>query len=194
MSNRLPILAATAATLHREARSLEDAASAKALDLGAALAEAKALCEHGAWGPWLAGTGIAERSAQRYLALHRVALKPATVAALGGVAAAATWASGARLPAPGFCLLAETSGDDADSPPLAVVWPASPGHHVALIDLGREAFIETTRRPLLAEQGVWATCWQLLGERTAEARFTTVPDRPGVPATLAGLDAMGGRA
>jgi hypothetical protein len=87
-SNRLPILQGQIADLHREVLHHTATAAEKAIAAGAALVEAKALCGHGAWGAWLKETGIPERSAQRYMALHRAGLKSATVADLGGIAAA----------------------------------------------------------------------------------------------------------
>ena len=83
MSNRLPILQECAASLHLSAQSHLNSAADKALACGAALVEAKALCKHGEWATWLASTGVPERSAQRYMTLHRGGCKPAIVADLG---------------------------------------------------------------------------------------------------------------
>ncbi len=82
-SNRLPTLADEARQAHSEILHHVESAAKRALAAGAALAEAKALCAHGKWGDWLAETGIPERSAQRYMRLHRAGLKSATVADLG---------------------------------------------------------------------------------------------------------------
>lgn len=82
-SNRLPILQAEARAAHDDAMRHSMAAAERALAAGAALAEAKSLCAHGQWLPWLAEAGIPERSAQRYMKLHNAGLKSATVADLG---------------------------------------------------------------------------------------------------------------
>ena len=82
-SNRLPVLQAEARTAHDDALRHSTAAAERALAAGAALAEAKSLCQHGQWLPWLAEAGIPERSARRYIKLHKSGLKSATVADLG---------------------------------------------------------------------------------------------------------------
>ena len=89
MSNRLPHLQAEAARLARSVRHHDLAAIRPAIEAGRALIEAKGLCRHGQWGAWLKGVGIAERTGQRWMALARAELEPATVADLGGIRAAA---------------------------------------------------------------------------------------------------------
>jgi Protein of unknown function (DUF3102) len=54
-----------------------------AAELGEVLIEAKAQVIHGEWGPWLADTGIAERSARRWMQVAR-AVKSASAADLEG--------------------------------------------------------------------------------------------------------------
>jgi hypothetical protein len=88
LSNRLPILQEQITDLHRDVLNHTASAAEKALAAGAALVEAKAICGHGAWGVFLADAGIPERTAQRYMKLHRAGMKSATVADLGGIAAA----------------------------------------------------------------------------------------------------------
>ena len=83
MSNRLPIIQAEVAALHKQIKEHVRSAADKALIAGAALSEAKALVGHGNWAAWLAESRISERSAQRYMRLHRSGLKSATVADLG---------------------------------------------------------------------------------------------------------------
>lgn len=95
--NRLPALAKEVAGLHREIGQHATAMAEKALEAGAALSEAKALCKHGTWANWLKNTGIPERSAQRYMKLHRAGLKSATVADLGGIAEAEKFLSKTRF-------------------------------------------------------------------------------------------------
>ena len=86
-SNRLPILASEAKEAHKDVGTFVGMAAAQALKAGAALVEAKTLCGHGKWTAWLKATGISERSAQRYMLMHRAGLKPAIVADLGFAAA-----------------------------------------------------------------------------------------------------------
>ena len=52
----------------------------------AAVAEARDLCDHGEWGPWLAKTAIPERTARRMVTIARAGLQIGHVAAFGGVA------------------------------------------------------------------------------------------------------------
>jgi hypothetical protein len=82
-SNRLPILASEARSAHKMCRDATEVAAAMALKAGGKLVEAKSLCRHGEWTPWLKTTGISERSAQRYMLLFRSGLKTAIVADLG---------------------------------------------------------------------------------------------------------------
>ena len=97
MSNRLPHLEDAARSAHTAIGTHEKAAAEKALQAGAALIEAKPLVKHGQWKSWLAGTGIPERSAQRYMALARGGLKSAIVADLGLAEAARLAGLGYRL-------------------------------------------------------------------------------------------------
>src|SRR6266446_3513257 len=82
-SNRLPELQALVLAAHHDAQRHTIAAAEKALSAGEMLVEAKGLCHHGQWGAWLKATGLPERSAQRYMLLHRAGFKSATVADLG---------------------------------------------------------------------------------------------------------------
>ena len=86
-SNRLPVLAAQVTKAHKNVGIFAGMAAVEALAAGAALVEAKEICGHGNWAPWLQSTGISERSAQRYMLMHRAGLKPAIVADLGFAAA-----------------------------------------------------------------------------------------------------------
>ncbi len=97
MSNRLPHLEQAARAAHTAIGAHEKAAAERALQAGAALVEAKSLVKHGQWKIWLAGTGIPERSAQRYMALARGGLKSAIVADLGLAEAARLAGVGHRL-------------------------------------------------------------------------------------------------
>ncbi len=83
LSNRLPDLASAIADLHRSVTAHSIAAAEAALAAGAALVEVKALVPHGAWGDFLQTTGLSDRTAQRYMVLHRGGLNSAMVAELG---------------------------------------------------------------------------------------------------------------
>ncbi len=84
-ANRLPILAAEIHSLNADVRRHDEAAAKAAIDAGQALLEAKELCRHGEWTAWRRGTGLTERTAQRWMHLARSGLKSATVADLGGI-------------------------------------------------------------------------------------------------------------
>jgi hypothetical protein len=83
MNNRLPILQAEAQAAHQSATHHTTEAAERALIAGAALIEAKALCKHGSWADWLRGTGIPDRTAQRYMALSKGGCNSAIVALFG---------------------------------------------------------------------------------------------------------------
>lgn len=172
-SNRIPTLRDEVRTAHADVLRHTSLAIERGLAAGQMLAEAKSLCPHGAWGPFLAEAGIPERTAQRYLAIHRVGLTSATVADLGGIAAAANWASEVRLPSHGSALGLRRGGWDWPGIlPLALVWPEGDGHHVGLLDLAPVApHAVTTRRPLLIERAAWATLWHMLDYRVTELSF-----------------------
>lgn len=96
-SNRLPVLLDEARAAHAEALHHAARAAERALAAGAALCEAKDLCPHGAWGAFLADASIPERTAQRYMKLHRAGFTSATVADLGVKQAEALASAGLKL-------------------------------------------------------------------------------------------------
>lgn len=162
-SNRLSTLAEAARRAHTESLHHSECAADRAIAAGGALTEAKALCVHGAWGAWVADTGIPERTAQRYMTLHRTGLNSATVADLGGIGAAATWSGQLRLPKNGNALLAAVSDWGAEPyQSMGMIWRGRGGHHVGLMDLdARWPQAWVTRRPLTQERAVWVTLWHL---------------------------------
>ena len=84
MSNRLPMLQAEIAELHRRGEASQQAALDAYREAGVRLIEAKALLGHGQWLPWLAEIGISPRTAQHYMRLARLSAdKYATVSHLG---------------------------------------------------------------------------------------------------------------
>ena len=84
-SNRLPVLPAQIREMHKAVTQFERETAIAALGAGKALAEAKALCAHGEWLPWLKATGIHERTARRYMTLAASNLKSDNVSDLGGI-------------------------------------------------------------------------------------------------------------
>jgi hypothetical protein len=89
-SNRLPVLAAQICEAHAGVRAAATTAAERAIEAGHALLEAKALVAHGQWLPWLKQyCRLPERTAQFYMKIAKLGLKPATVADIGLKAAAA---------------------------------------------------------------------------------------------------------
>jgi hypothetical protein len=126
-SNRLPVLQGQFADLHRAVMHHTATAAEKALAAGAALVEAKALCRHGEWSDWLKATGVPERSARRYMLLHRAGFKTATVADLGMAEAERCAALGLDLmPRNGAGVMATGRNADGVSG-MAVTWPEDDG-------------------------------------------------------------------
>ncbi|WP_370301406.1 DUF3102 domain-containing protein [Pseudooceanicola sp.] len=83
MSNRLPVLFDLVQAEHRACQSAFTDAVGHALAAGAALVEAKEIVPHGQWGAWLKQSGLPDRTAQRYMLLHRAGVKSAIVAEMG---------------------------------------------------------------------------------------------------------------
>jgi hypothetical protein len=126
-SNRLPFLQGQVADLHRAVLHHTASAAEKALVAGAALVEAKSLCRHGEWQDWLKATGVPERSARRYMLLHRAGLNSAIVADLGMAKAERCAALGLDLmPQNGAGVMAKGCNEDGVSG-LAVTWPEEDG-------------------------------------------------------------------
>lgn len=121
-SNRLPILQAQAREMHKAVGQFEGEAARAALGAGAMLAEAKSLCRHGEWLPFLQAAGIPERSAQRYMLLHRAGFKYATVAYFGFATAERFASTGLKLfPEPGNVTFS-TGRKDGDKYEGRIFW------------------------------------------------------------------------
>lgn len=152
MSNRLPILQGEARTSHEAAAGHIQSAAERAIAAGALLAEAKALCVHGDWGPWLTGTAIPERTAQRYIALHRGGHKPATLADLGFARAEQLSLAGLKMwPKVGRAVVAYGWDEDANPFQFAAVWHEdSPGacHYCSATLTPFEPISFATRHPV----------------------------------------------
>lgn len=177
LSNSLADLAERAKEAH-SAYTLADQTSAeKAIEAGHLLLEAKAECRHGEWLPFLNRAGLAERKAQRFMALARSGLKPSAVSDLGGITAALRWLQDLVMPIPGKVLLASLDGflPDTDGP-LAFVWQQKEGFHVAVMDFGSPGFIVCTKKPLVTFQGATQTLFHALDYRYADMEFGLVDD------------------
>lgn len=85
LSNSLAALAEDVKTEAEALATAERSASEHALNAGRLLGEAKEACRHGEWLPFLERAGVHERSAQRWMKLHRSRLKNDMVSDLGGV-------------------------------------------------------------------------------------------------------------
>lgn len=88
MSNRLTHLACEVRAAHADMEAALQTSAQRAIDAGRALIEAKELCGHGGWLPWLAEAGVRERTAQRLMKLAASNLESDTVSLLGGVSRA----------------------------------------------------------------------------------------------------------
>ena len=84
-SNRLPILQTQIVEMHKAVGRFEREAASAAIGAGKMLIDAKGLCGHGEWLPWLKALGIHERTARRYMTLAASNLKSDTVSDLGGI-------------------------------------------------------------------------------------------------------------
>ncbi len=140
MSNRIPVLANDIRRAHVGTLDGLNTAAERALEAGAALVEAKSLVGHGEWLPFLASTGVPERSARRYMLLHRAGFKSAMVAEMGFAKAEQYASAGlAKLPAEGRARCAggfETAGVHSFES-LAYWWQEAEGiryWHVQTID------------------------------------------------------------
>lgn len=91
LSNSLTALADDLRTVAGAYEQAERDVVEHAMSAGRMLVEAKEACPHGTWLPFLQRAGLAERTAQRWMKLHRGRLQPDTVSLLGGVSAALTF-------------------------------------------------------------------------------------------------------
>ncbi|WP_037436183.1 DUF3102 domain-containing protein [Sinorhizobium fredii] len=85
LTNRLADLAEQVKSTNEAAALAERTTIEKALEAGHLLTEAKALCAHGQWYPFLDRAGIHERQASRLMQLAASGLKSDTVSDLGGI-------------------------------------------------------------------------------------------------------------
>lgn len=83
--NRLPELAVQIRRAHADVQEAAKTAAQKMIEAGRGLIEAKELCAHGQWLPFLKEAGVHERTAQRYMKLAASNLESDTVSLLGGL-------------------------------------------------------------------------------------------------------------
>lgn len=159
-SNRLSVLAADVKNNLAASALAERSAADSALAAGAALCEAKDLCKHGEWLPFLREAGIPERKAQRYMQLSRSGLKSDTVSDLGGIKATLRWLDELRLPSQDEIMIVTLGeGDDRRT---AIVSQVKAGVSVVALesDLGA-----TLRRSTHQGDAIWPSLFSLFGDR-----------------------------
>jgi hypothetical protein len=135
LSNSLTDLADRINIAAQESALAEVTSAAKAIEAGTLLIEAKQLCRHGEWLPFLERAGTPERKAQRYMRLARTGLNPTAVSDLGGIKAALEWAEGLRLPSEGELLFIWIDLDSHEQEPVAIISHNGVGHLFFIIDL-----------------------------------------------------------
>lgn len=169
-SNRLTVLAADI----KDKLAASSAAELSAIDLamaaGASLNEARSVCAHGEWLPFLEAAGVPERKAQRYMRLARSGLKSDTVSDLGGIKAALRWLEQARMPADQEVLIVT----DRVARGVTIVSRGGPGF--LIVNLA-EPFIDTLRRPIIKSEAeaVLPTLFCLFDYRCKDLDFIIVP-------------------
>ncbi len=172
-SNRLPVLAAEIRKAHAGVQEAEQVAAQGAINVGHALIEVKTLVKNGEWLPWLKEhCRISERTAQLYMRIARFGIKPATIADLGGINAAASFLTMHKTPDPGRVLFVYLRNEI-----MAAVTPASeyPGYfHLAFVADDLET-MDRTKRPV-AERGVWLFIHHKAGSDIAELSFENEAD------------------
>lgn len=180
LSNVLADLAERVKLASAASKEAERSATAKAMEAGNLLCEAKAATAHGEWARFLERAGVHDRQARRLMQLSRSALTSDTVSDLGGIKASLEWMKDRRLPKPREVLIVET-GDDADADPIAIVWPdpEKPGaYHIGKLDLNPATpHASATIKPVVGgEAAVWASLHHVLDYRFADMRFTVAAD------------------
>lgn len=176
LSNTLADLAERVKLASAASKEAERSATAKAMEAGNLLCEAKAATAHGEWKLFLERADIHDRQARRLMQLARSGLKSDTVSELGGIKAALEWLKDRRLPKGREVLVADT-GDDHDWDLTAIVWPddRQPGtYRIGALDLNPATPHATaTIKPVSGgEVNVWTVLHHVLDYRFAAMRFT----------------------
>jgi hypothetical protein len=150
---------------------------------GSTLCEAKDLCKHGEWLPFLKEAGIPERKAQRYMQLSRAGLKPDTVSDLGGIKSALRWVERAAEIVPSQEeLLIVTVGDLVETQErIAIVWWSNKTLSILNLD-PRSEWADSLARPLLPTRKdiLLSSLSELFSHRSAEMEFCLVPKNIGL--------------
>lgn len=146
LSNALASIAEDIRATIAASEQAERNAAALALHAGKVLCEAKGSCKHGQWLPFIERAGLSERSAQRWMQLHRAGFKSDTVSLLGLATGMKHAACALRMmPSPGMAT--EAWGGDADGWGLFYWWSDGDFVRYAEFQLLREECwaIEPTR-------------------------------------------------
>jgi hypothetical protein len=177
LSNSLTVLAHGVRTAMNVSVSAEKTAIQAALEAGRLLSQAKAECPHGEWLNFLAGAGVPERKAQRYMKLAWSGLKSDTVSDLGGIKATLRWMDGLRLPDPGECLIVSLDNcAQGIRKPLAIAWPEEIGMKFAVFNpLPGESFVDLLTKPIVRTEYVLPAIYAALNNRFREMSFHIVP-------------------
>jgi len=176
-SNRLPMLAAEVKDKFAASATAERSAIDLALAAGAALCEAKDICKHGEWLPFLDAAGVQERKAQRYMKLARSGLKSDTVSDLGGIKAALRWLDRLQLPgAEEYLMVSLDEFAPETSGALAIIWQKTAGPGFIIFNLDpRDDWAKSFARPVIETEHLWPDLFSLLDHRCGQMDFCLVP-------------------
>jgi hypothetical protein len=173
LSNSLTVMADQIKDAIIASATAEKTAIEKALEAGHLLCEAKAVCQHGNWLPFLHRAGMPERKAQRYMKLAKSGLKSDTVSDLGGIKASMRWLEGFRLPGPNEFLLMSMNGFASTSEQWAAVWPDHIGHKFAIFNSNS---VDELTRPIIKPESVLPILIAALNSRHREMSFRLVEE------------------
>lgn len=181
-SNRLSVLAAEVKDKFALSATAERSAIDLALAAGATLCEAKDICKHGEWLPFLDAACVQERTAQRYMKLARSGLKSDTVSDLGGIKAALRWLERLQLPGADEFLMVSLDDFAPDaSGRLAIIWQGSDiyrasGDGFTIFDLNpRDDWADSLARPTIKTERLWPELFALFDHRCGPMDFVLVP-------------------
>lgn len=197
LSNSLTELSDRIAAANTEMVASNLTAAHAALVTGALLVEAKDACRHGEWLPLLKRSGVAERQAQRLMALARPGFTSDIVSDLGGIAAALKMASAARMPTLDEQLIVFASWEDHEfvdghPPPGGVALVHRDPEHPQFLfvdgydlsDDGSYGASVTSRRPMLEDHVaageirvsmVWLSIHAILGKQLSRSEAFVSP-------------------
>jgi hypothetical protein len=178
LSNSLTVLADRIKDAISASDTAEKTAIEKALEAGHLLYEAKAVCQHGDWLPFLHRAGMPERKAQRYMKLAEAGLKPDTVSDLGGIKAALRWCDQLRLPkADEYLLISLENFAPIITKPFAGIWKDHQGYRFCVFNIEAGWFDKITK-PIIKTEFVLPAIYSALGHRFGEMSFCLVDRTP----------------